>query len=239
MGGTYIAIRKTANTAVTIPNPCRRVGRSPSATAASRIVEAGYSDASTAATSRRPICVAATNKRFPEVSSSCRQRPTQSPVHSASPAPHPGVRAVAANTSSGCPSWPSPSPRTPRPAPPSSKPQSRSQTPPSRHRQPKTSHARTLRRPCRDQPDRHSSNRKPNQPPHPRRPMHHHRQHHRNRSRQKPANRGRSTYMHLATARDRSKRGTDHQPGELPRPRPAPPHGETHRPAAAPPPPGR
>src|SRR5215467_2707733 len=59
----------TAAAATSIPTVCRRVGRSWSVQAASRMVEAGYRDASTAATSSLPARVDAIKSRLPEVSS--------------------------------------------------------------------------------------------------------------------------------------------------------------------------
>jgi hypothetical protein len=65
----YRPTSTTATAATPIPHPCLRVGRSPSIAAASKIVDAGYSDASTAATSSLPARVAAIKIRFPDVSS--------------------------------------------------------------------------------------------------------------------------------------------------------------------------
>ena len=63
------AIITTATAATAIPQPCRPVNFSRSTHAASTIVDAGYSEASTAATSSRPARVAAINIMFPVVSS--------------------------------------------------------------------------------------------------------------------------------------------------------------------------
>ena len=95
--------------------PAAASADSPRVKAASRIVDAGYSEASTAATSSRPARVAATNIRLPEVSSSAVDSAQPPPCDRSRAGVTRGFRpntpdpAAAASTWSGCRSSPSPS----------------------------------------------------------------------------------------------------------------------------------